>query len=121
MAFLAFLRSRVAGYMAVHAESVHGLISVVALVACGAFLFPLRVVLHMVAIHAFQAFILVGFMRHVDGADLAFIYTISGLGSVRIFGNLGNGNNISRGISGLPWIIFAGNDDDNDNNCRGDR
>ena len=89
MAFLAFLRSLVTGDMAVHAEAVQGLVSVVALVACGALLFALRVVFHMVAIDAFHAFILVGLVRHANGTDLALIYTFFGLGSFKISGNLG--------------------------------
>jgi hypothetical protein len=121
MAFLAFLRSLVPGYMAVHAEAVQGLVSVIALVACGALLFAFRVVLHMVTINAFQALILVYLVRHADGTDMALIYAFTGLCRFKSSGNLGNGYNIGRGISGLPGIIFAGSDEYNDSNYRGDR
>jgi hypothetical protein len=62
MAFLAFLRALFVSDMAIDAEAVHGLITVIALVASGALLLALGVVFHMVAIDAFEPFVLVGLM-----------------------------------------------------------
>lgn len=107
MAFLAMLRTFLFLYVTIHAEAMHRFIAVVALVAGSALLYPVRISLFMMALHAFHPHILMDLMGKPDRTDGALhrrnpVCSLAGGSCLR------NGYHIGIFFSSNPGIKAAG-------------
>lgn len=108
-------RTLVAADMAINAQTMHDLISIVPEVAHGTALFTGIVALFMMAIDTLPAnFFRVCLVRHFHRADLASEYRFVGIGT-QTLGGLGDSDHIGLGFTGSPGIVGAGNHETNYN------
>ena len=112
MAFFAFLGALFPLYVAVYAQPVQSLISIFAVVALDAYLFAIGVGIFsfdifMMAIDAFQTLFFMNLMRHLDRANLAFIYLSFWFLSLKRSGCFCYGDDIGRFFLGHPGIEAA--------------
>ena len=107
MAFLAMLRTLFFRYVTIHAEAMHRLIAVVAIVAGSALLYPVRVSLFMMAINAFYPDILMGLMGKPDRAYGA-LHRRNPVCSLAISSCLRNGYHIGLFFARNPGVKAAG-------------
>jgi len=104
-------------YVTIDAQTMHGLVAVVPIVAACALLYPVRIALFMMAKNALYPGILMGLVGKPDGTDGAF-HRWNPVGCLAMSGGLCNGYHIGVFFPHNPGIKAAGTYHES---CQGDK